>query len=395
MVLTLHLTTALAITLCHYILTRGKDGTGLKTGEARNSKQTFEYENEIFDDDSVTVEEIQDGRQLSGNAATNNVLKLKSEILGETMEYENEAFDNDSVRVEEIQDGRQLRENATPNNILKLKSVVLQETMEYENEAFDDNRARVEEKQDGNCLRENTAANKYQDPGETIENVNEAFGDNNVKDKETPNDNQFNIEITKSRVSKDTIENENEAFDDNGARGKETPNEGMSKQVSIEVAAQKCKIPEETTVPMKWYMKLSWFLFSISAPMSLLVTVGFYIAYSLQLATHFKGALLVIDINLHATNSVMVLLELFLGAYPVRILHVIYPIIYGLIYVVFSVFYWTANPEVHVIYRVMLDWNEPLIPGITTVTLLLILIPLFQLLLFGMYRLRLWMYRKL
>ena len=456
-VLTLHLTTALAITLRHYILTRGKDSTSLKTGEARNSKQDIEYENAAFDDDNSRVKEKQDGCQLSGNAATNNVLKLKSEVIEEIMEYENEAFDDDSVRVK--------KDNEMPNDqrvitvVNEQKSRVPEESIEYENLAFEDDRARDEEKPNEeipneempnkempnkempNKLMPNEEMPNEEMPNEEMPNEkmpneempneempnkempieempNEEMPNEEMPNKEMPNEEMPNEEMPNEKIPNEEMPNEempneempnkempnekipnkempNEEMPNKEMPNEEKPNKEMPTQVSIEVATQESQMPKETTVPMKWYMKLSWFLFSISAPMSLLVTVCYYISYSLQLANPLDGALTVIDINLHATNSVMVLLELFLGAYPVRVLHVIYPIIYGLIYVVFSVFYWTANPEVHVIYRVILDWNEPLISSISTVSMLVILLPLFHLLVFGMYQLRLWMYRKI
>ena len=487
MVLTLHLTTALAITLRHYIQTRGKNGTRLKTGEARNSKQDIEYENAAFDDDNSRVKEKQDGCQLSGNAATNNVLKLKSEVIEEITEYENEAFDDDSVRVK--------KDNEMPNDqrvitvVNEQKSRVPEESIEYDNMAFEDDRA-IDEKMPNEEMPNKEMPNKEMPneempnkekpnedmrneekpnkempndkipnekmpneempneempnekipnekiPNEEIQNEempneemsneempNKEMPNEKIPNKEMPNEEMPNKEMSNEKIPNEEMPNEeipneempneempneempnrempnekipNKEMPNKEMPNEEKPNEEMPTQVSIEVATQESQMPKETTVPMKWYMKLSWFLFSISAPMSLLVTVGYYISYSLQLANPLDGALTVIDINLHAINSVMVLLELFLGAYPVRILHVIYPIIYGLIYVVFSVFYWTANPEVHVIYRVILDWNEPLIPSISTVLMIVILLPLFHLLVFGMYRLRLWMYRKI
>ena len=89
----------------------------------------------------------------------------------------------------------------------------------------------------------------------------------------------------------------------------------------------------------------------------------------------------------------MVVFELLLNAYPVRLLHTLYIAIYVLIYTVFSVFYWMGDHKLNVLYAI-LDWNAPLMSALIIAGFILIISPLLQLMVFGIYRLRLWVYRK-
>ena len=181
----------------------------------------------------------------------------------------------------------------------------------------------------------------------------------------------------------------NEAFDDGevGQRSKDA-NDSQAPTTAV----QEPSMPEETTDFTRWYMKLSWLLFNATISFSVVVTVVYFGAlYPMLAAKGYTPG--VMDINLHAINSLMVILELLLSAFPVRLLHVVYPFIYGVTYVVFSVFFWMGDPKNNVVYPI-LDWNEPATAGVVVVVLGLVVLPLFHSMAFGIYRLRLLVYRK-
>ncbi|XP_071944328.1 protein rolling stone-like [Antedon mediterranea] len=93
---------------------------------------------------------------------------------------------------------------------------------------------------------------------------------------------------------------------------------------------------EETQLPFKY--KLQWFLFYISANFSIIVTVVYWAAlYSDDSDSLF------IDLNVHTLTSLIGILETFLSATPVRLIHVAYPLWYGTIYLFFTVIYWVAG----------------------------------------------------
>ena len=106
----------------------------------------------------------------------------------------------------------------------------------------------------------------------------------------------------------------------------------------------------------------------------------------------FAGSAL--DINIHGVNSIIMLLDNFFTAIPVRLLHVIYPAIYGAIYVIFTAIYFAFDTENHVVYPGLLDWRSPGVTIAVVIVVIGVLLPLIQLVWYGWYRLRLWTFRK-
>lgn len=99
----------------------------------------------------------------------------------------------------------------------------------------------------------------------------------------------------------------------------------------------------------------------------------------------------------HTLNTVYVLVDMFVNAIPIRIMHLVYPLSLGILYAIFNAVYF-INDGVgpngrHYAYYV-LDWRYPLGSSITCF-LGLILCIIVQILLYGIYRSRLWFHRKL
>lgn len=138
------------------------------------------------------------------------------------------------------------------------------------------------------------------------------------------------------------------------------------------------------TSPIPCYMKLSWFLFSVATPAALIVSTVFFAGVFPRL---HRDHLNVVDINMHVMNTVLVILEFTLSAFPVRLLHAVYVFLYGLVYVIFSVIYWAFDHS-NVMYPGVLDWNAPATTAVVLVVLTFVGIPLLQLFLFGVYQLR-------
>ncbi|OWF53226.1 uncharacterized protein LOC110446705 [Mizuhopecten yessoensis] len=147
---------------------------------------------------------------------------------------------------------------------------------------------------------------------------------------------------------------------------------------------------DETEDNLSCLMKFSWLLSALAQHFSIFVTLLYFTAVFPFLRVR---ADLVNDINLHAVNSFVVLLDLAVSARPVRYLHVLYPAIYGCAYTVFSIVYWTFDKESNVIYAI-LDWNNPALTLGVIAGAILIVVPLIQCMLFGLYRLRLKIYNS-
>jgi len=137
-------------------------------------------------------------------------------------------------------------------------------------------------------------------------------------------------------------------------------------------------------------MQFSWFLFAVAAPTAVMVSAVYYMSLFPQF---HRSYLNFEDANLHLMNTVIVILELSIAAFPVRLLHVVYVWCFGLAYVVFSLVYWAFDHS-HVLYPGVLDWSTPT----TTLVMLLIVvvvgIPLLQFILFGIYQLRMYIYSR-
>ena len=86
---------------------------------------------------------------------------------------------------------------------------------------------------------------------------------------------------------------------------------------------------------LRWFHKLNWILFSVGATNAFLVTGLFWVV--LAPSRTAVQNLNPITFHLHGTNSILFLVEIFMVAFPTRLLHFVYPIIFSFTYAVFSV----------------------------------------------------------
>ena len=135
-----------------------------------------------------------------------------------------------------------------------------------------------------------------------------------------------------------------------------------------------------------WYHKVSWLFFIIAANNSLPVTV----VYWTLLYTGFHVG--EIDITFHLLNSVFMLTETCLSSIPVRIFHMVYAMLYGILYVLFSVVYWllggTNDSGDRFIYPILDYGGEPYTAVVLVVLFGVVGLPVAQLVHFGLFKLR-------
>ncbi len=122
--------------------------------------------------------------------------------------------------------------------------------------------------------------------------------------------------------------------------------------------------------------------------------IYFAFLYPLALSVDPAFAASALDINIHGVNTLIMLLDNFFCAIPIRVLHAVYPMTYGMIYVVFSLIYFALDPETHIPYPGILDWRKPEVTIPVVIVVVGILMPLLQLLWYLWYRLRLWTFQK-
>ncbi|XP_028398511.1 protein rolling stone-like [Dendronephthya gigantea] len=135
-----------------------------------------------------------------------------------------------------------------------------------------------------------------------------------------------------------------------------------------------------------WYEKGVWILWIVSSNAALVVTLNYWVLI-------FEPPTDFMDIAVHALNSFVVLVELFTANTPVRILHVLYVMIFSIAYSLFSVIFWAAGGVTvngdPFIYKVLDYENGD--PGQISAAMLatvFVISPIFQFVLFGLYRLR-------
>ncbi|GAB1602801.1 uncharacterized protein LOC115226873 [Argonauta hians] len=157
-------------------------------------------------------------------------------------------------------------------------------------------------------------------------------------------------------------------------------------QLSMETAMCVGKIDQTT-----WYMKLSWMFYNVSFVSAIVVTLVFFGAVYPNLSPEDKKSDLGIsfeNLSIHGLNTLLMLMEVALSSFPVRLVHALYPMLYGLLYMVFNISYWSYDPKRNVIYEGMLDWNHPLKCLILVTLLVFVVTPILQTIHFFFYKVR-------
>ncbi|CAH1784263.1 unnamed protein product [Owenia fusiformis] len=152
--------------------------------------------------------------------------------------------------------------------------------------------------------------------------------------------------------------------------------------------------PIESSIP--WYFALDWLIYTIIANFAIIVTLSYFI-FLWPLVSKYNNLDVptIGDLNLHGINSVVIFLEICINGIPVRLLHIIYPTIYGLTYIIFSAIYWSFDPVHNVLYPKILDWNHPGTTLMFLALLAFVVIPVIQLVLFGLFKLKVFISNKL
>lgn len=135
-----------------------------------------------------------------------------------------------------------------------------------------------------------------------------------------------------------------------------------------------------------WYHKVSWVFYAIAANNCLVVTVVYWTL--LYTGYHVGGA----DVTFHLLNSFFMLTETFLSSIPVQLFHVIYAMLYGVLYVLFTVVYWsfggTNDSGDRFIYPILDYSHKPVAATVLIVLYGLLGLPVAQLIHFGLFKLR-------
>lgn len=136
--------------------------------------------------------------------------------------------------------------------------------------------------------------------------------------------------------------------------------------------------------------KASWVIYNIAAGVGPVITVAYWSAVYTP-GKRVDGA----DVDAHAINSVMIIVDTLMCSIPVRLLHVVYPMLLMITYALFSVIYWKSggtNPFGQPYIYAVLDYqNHPTVAAITIVSIFFIALPLSQSFLYCLFRFRCWL----
>ena len=101
------------------------------------------------------------------------------------------------------------------------------------------------------------------------------------------------------------------------------------------------------------------------------------------------------DVHTHGVNAAIALIDIIFSGVPVRILHFIYPVLFGITYSVFSGIYFAAGGTNArgdpFIYSVLDYGNSPGSAAGWVLAISLVVLPIVNLLLFGLYSVRFWL----
>ena len=140
--------------------------------------------------------------------------------------------------------------------------------------------------------------------------------------------------------------------------------------------------------PMAWYHEALWVTYNIASVAAILVTLSFWL-----LIFSAGDGVSAITVILHGVNAIVMVGDTMLSSIPVRLFHVIYPMLYFIAYVLFTVVYWAAT-EPSYIYPQTDYTGRPILAAVSQLCLFFIGLPLFQSIVFGFYRLRVWIKSK-
>ncbi|CAH2102242.1 unnamed protein product [Euphydryas editha] len=111
---------------------------------------------------------------------------------------------------------------------------------------------------------------------------------------------------------------------------------------------------------LPWYIKVYLVSYSLTIPIAFFITI-FYWAF-LSSGDEEYAVNIVMDIFIHAVNSVIMFILLITARQQINLLHFYMPILFAVVYVIFSLIYYFAdgrdpfdNPYIYPV----LNWNSP------------------------------------
>ena len=118
----------------------------------------------------------------------------------------------------------------------------------------------------------------------------------------------------------------------------------------------------KTHVPsfILFLIKISWLLYNQIVISAIVVTVGYFTyVFINELETEPTVFSEIGNFHRHGINSIVVIIDIILLGYPVRILHFVYTLAYGWSYALVTFLFWLNDPKKNIIYK-EIDYNRPM-----------------------------------
>ena len=142
--------------------------------------------------------------------------------------------------------------------------------------------------------------------------------------------------------------------------------------------------------PMRWYQEALWVIYNIASVAAVFVTISFWLLLYIPFGRgQSLGPIVVI---LHAANSIVMVGDTMLSSIPVRLFHVVYPMLCSIAYIISTVIYWGYSGTG--VYPQTDYTVNPVFSAVSILCLFFIGLPLCQSLVFGLYCLRSWIKTK-
>lgn len=137
---------------------------------------------------------------------------------------------------------------------------------------------------------------------------------------------------------------------------------------------------------LQWYFKITWALYGVATNAATIVMLVFFAFLWPRMS--YKEGISNMNLQTHAINFAIVGLDHMIGPIPVRLVHVVYSVILGLLYLTFTlVLYWTG--DVRPVYPFILDWaNDWQTSLVTSALLTFVGVPFIHTFFFLMYKLK-------
>lgn len=193
------------------------------------------------------------------------------------------------------------------------------------------------------------------------------------------------IAVTLQFIIHRSYDKENLSHDDIGLR----QNNLHGKQHIIRVL-----LGADYTHEVVWYQKIQWLLISLGLEMAIAVSLLYWmVVYS---SSHTVDGE---NLNVHAVNGVVAVFDICFSGIIIRLLHGVYLLFFGVVYVVFSGIYYSAdgiNAQNEDYIYPALDYGDHLGRALVYIFLtILIFIPLVHIAIYAMYGTRLWLVQRM